>query len=64
MDSASLSPHFEDDTATRRRAQEVFIARALRSSDDARRTSSYHSAEAVHAKLQQLLDARRMAVLG
>ena len=64
MDSASLPPHFGDDTATHRRAQEVFIARALRSSDYARRTSSYHPAEAVHAELHQLLDARRTAVLG
>ena len=52
------------ETIQRRRVQEEFIARGLRARDDAARTGSYHAAEAVHAELQQRLDARRKSVLG
>ena len=52
------------ETIQRRRAQEEFIARGLRSREDAEKTGSYHSAEAVHSELQRRLDARRKLVLG
>jgi hypothetical protein len=64
MDSACRSPLCEDESVKRRRAQEEFITRALRSSEDARRTGSYHHAEAVHDELQRRLDVRRKLVLG
>ncbi len=64
MDFASRPPHFDDELVKRRRAQEEFIARGLRSSEDARRTGSYHQAKAVHGELQQRLDTRRKLVLG
>ncbi len=48
----------------RRRAHKEFIARGLRSRDDAERTGIYHSADSVHSELQQRLDARRKSVLG
>ena len=47
------------DTIQRRRVQDEFLARGLRSSDDAKRTGIYHPAAEVHAELQQRLDARR-----
>ena len=47
-----------------RQAQDEFLARGLRSSDEARRTGGYHNAAAVHTELQQRLDARRKQVLG
>ncbi|KNZ34377.1 MAG: prevent-host-death protein [Methylibium sp. NZG] len=52
------------ETIHRRRAQEEFLARGLRSSDDAKRTGVYHAAADVHAALQRRLDARRKKVLG
>lgn len=52
------------ETIERRRAQAEFIARGLRSRDDAERTGVYHSAESVHLEMQRRLDARRKAVLG
>lgn len=52
------------ETIQRRRAQDEFIARGLRSRDDADRSGSYHSAESVHSELQRRLDARRKSVLG
>lgn len=52
------------ETIQRRRVQEEFIARGLRSRDDAERTGIYHSVESVHSELQQRLDARRKSVLG
>ena len=52
------------ETIQRRRVQEEFIARGLRSRKDAERTGVYHSAESVHLELQRRLDARRKAVLG
>jgi hypothetical protein len=64
MDFASRPPYFEDDSVKRRRVQEEFIARGLRSREDARRTGKYHRAEGVHHELQQRLDARRKAVVG
>ena len=48
----------------RRRVQDEFLARGLRSSEEAKRTGIYHSARSVHAALQRRLDARRKQVLG
>ncbi len=52
------------ETIQRRRIQEEFVARGLRSRADAQQTGKYHSAESVHAELQRHLDARRKSVLG
>ena len=52
------------ETIRRRRLQEEFIVRGLRSREDAERTGVYHSAASVHSELQQRLDARRKSVLG
>jgi hypothetical protein len=52
------------ETIARRRTQDEFLARGLRSGQDARQTGVYHAAEAVHGELQQRLDARRRQVLG
>jgi hypothetical protein len=52
------------ETIQRRRVQEEFIARGLRSWEGAERTGVYHSAESVHSDLQQRLDARRKSTLG
>jgi hypothetical protein len=52
------------DTIQRRHIQDEFLARGLRSSEDAKRTGVYHAAKAVHAELQQRLDDRRKQVLG
>lgn len=52
------------ETIQRRRVQDEFIGRGLRSRDDAERTGTYHSAKAVHSELQLRLDARRKSVLG
>ena len=46
----------------RRRLQAEFIARGLRSRDEARRTGEYVDADAVVAKLQRKLDVARGAV--
>lgn len=48
----------------RRRAQAEFLARGLKSSEEAKRTGVYYSATAVHAELQRRLDARRKQLLG
>lgn len=64
MNPASRPPHCEDESVNCRLALEEFIARALRSSEDARRTGSYHPTDAVHDELQRRLDARRKLVLG
>ena len=48
----------------RRRVKDEFLARGLRSSEEAKRTGVYHSARSVHAGLQRRLDARRKQVLG
>jgi hypothetical protein len=48
----------------RRRAQNEFLARGLRSSAEAKRTGVYHSSAKVHGELQRRLDARRKTVLG
>ena len=50
------------ETIQRRRVQDEFLARGLRSSDDAKRTGVYHPAAEVHAELQQRLDASRKQV--
>jgi predicted transcriptional regulator len=52
------------ETIHRRRAQDEFIARGLRSSEEAQRSGRYHAAPKVHAELQRRLDARRKKVLG
>ena len=52
------------ETIQRRRNQDEFLARGLRSLDDARRTGIYHAATAVHGELQRRLDARRKQLLG
>jgi hypothetical protein len=64
MDSASHPHPDEDETLKRRRAQEEFIARGLRASEDVRQTGSHHRAEVVHDELQRPLDPRRKALLG
>ncbi len=64
MDSDSRPPLCDDESAKHRRAQEEFIARGLRSREDARRTGIYHRAESVHQELQRHLDVRRKAVVG
>ena len=48
----------------RRRVQQEFITRGLRSSEDAQRTGILHSADSVHAELQRRLDERRKSILG
>jgi hypothetical protein len=48
----------------RRRTQDAFVARGLRSKEDAQRTGIYHAAASVHGELQTRLDARRKQVLG
>ncbi len=52
------------ETIARRRTQDEFMARGLRSAQDARQTGVYHVSEAVHGELQQRLDARRRQLLG
>ena len=52
------------DLIQRRRAQDEFIARGLRSAEEAQRTGVYHSAADVHDELQRRLDDRRRRVLG
>ena len=52
------------ETIHRRRVQAEFLARGMKSSEDAKRTGIYHSATTVHAELQRRLDARRKQVLG
>ncbi len=48
----------------RRRTQEEFVARGLRSRDEARTTGRFHAAHDVHAELQRKLEVRRKKVLG
>lgn len=48
----------------RRRLRVEFLARGLRSAEEARHSGSYHDAAAVHDELQTRLDARRKQVLG
>ena len=60
----SLSETAVRETIHRRRVQDEFLARGLRSSDDAKRMGLYHPATAVHAELQRRLDARRKQVHG
>ena len=52
------------ETIQRRRVREEFMARGLRSRDDAQHKGVYHSAESVHSELQRRLDERRKLVLG
>lgn len=52
------------ETIQRRQAQDEFVARGLRARDSARESGIYHAASAVHAELQQRLDARGKQVLG
>lgn len=52
------------ETIQRRRAQEEFIARGLRSREDVQHSGIRHSAAKVHAELQRRLDQRRKSILG
>ena len=52
------------ETIARRRMQDEFLARGLRSAQEARQTGVYHAAQTVHGELQQRLDARRKQVPG
>jgi len=52
------------ETIHRRQAQAEFIARGLRSLEEARRTGVYYPAEEVLDTLQQRPDARRKQILG
>ena len=52
------------ETVQRRRTQDEFLARGLRSGQDAKHTGVYHPAKAVHGELQQRLDVRRRQMLG
>ena len=52
------------ETIQRRRIQDEFVARGLRSRDEMHQTGKSHAAAAVHAELQQRLDKRRKSVLG
>ena len=52
------------ETIHRRRARAAFLARGLRSSEQAKRSGVYHSAPKVHEELQRRLDSRRKKVLG
>jgi len=52
------------ETIQRRRLQDEFVARGLRSADEARRSGIYHDAAEVHAEMQGRLDARRKQLLG
>ena len=51
------------ETIERRRQHNEFLARGIRSSQDAKHTLVYHDAKSVHAELQQRLDARRKQVI-
>jgi hypothetical protein len=51
------------ETVRRRRAQDEFIARGLRASEEAKRTGIYYSAKEVHDELRRRLDARRKELL-
>jgi hypothetical protein len=52
------------ETIHKRRTQDEFIARGLRSAEEARGTGVYHAAADVHDELQRRLDDRRKRVLG
>ena len=47
------------ETMHRRRVHDEFLARGIRSSEDAKGAGIYHSASAVHTELHRRLDARR-----
>lgn len=51
------------ETIHRRRAQAEFVARGLRSSEEAKRTGVYFAATDVHLELRSRIDARRKHVL-
>ena len=52
------------DTVYRQQTQAEFLARAIQSGEDAKRSETYHAAAEVHDNLQRRLDARRKQVLG
>lgn len=52
------------ETIHRRRVQDEFLARGLRSVAHAKQTGSYHPATDVHSEMQRRLDVRRKKVLG
>lgn len=47
------------ESIVRRQSQQAFIARGLRSRDDARQTGQYASAESVVSRLEQMLAAAK-----
>ena len=51
------------ETIHRRRAQDEFVARGLRSGEEAKRTGIYHAASEVHVELQARLDTKKKQVL-
>ena len=57
MNRATLQRH-------RLQTQMKFLARGLRSRDDAERAGAYHAASIVHDELQRRLNKRRKQVLG
>ena len=67
QDGETLSNFIETsvrETIERRRTRAEFIARALLSRDEARRTDAYHSAESVHAELRKMLATASKRVRG
>lgn len=52
------------ETIERRSQHAEFLARGLRSSQEAKARHIYHPAHSVHAELQQRLDAKRTQALG
>lgn len=62
-ENESLSAFMEAavrESITRRRAQREFVARGLDAREQARRDNEYFDADAVHAELENMLNARRM----
>ena len=51
------------ETIQRRQVQDEFLARGLRSSEEAKRSGVYHDAATVHAELRGRIDERRKRVL-
>jgi hypothetical protein len=52
------------ETIQRRRTQDEFLARGLRSAQDAKQSGIFYAAESVHTELAQRLKTRRKQVLG
>ena len=52
------------ETIHRRKAQSEFVARGLRSAQEAAHSGGYHAAADVHGELQSRLDLRRKQLAG